>query len=103
ARFQAFQAPPALAERAQLLDYARFIVAFFGLIVSVFGWLVTYPMLLRIRHLNEKFMFRNKIFRDYFDAPESGLQISFLGRRISISLSYYKYVIPYWLPVVEFG
>ena len=65
ARFNA--APTMASGRLSLLDWARVWVVLFGIFLAAVGWLVTYPMFKRLNYLNQTFLFRDKIYRDYFD------------------------------------
>ena len=99
ARFNA--APTMASGRLSLLDWARVWVVLFGIFLAAVGWLVTYPMFKRLNYLNQTFLFRDKIYRDYFDcikwqertwACETKKPTVFL-------YSIYNRFIPLWLPI----
>jgi len=96
ARFQAQESMPPL--RVHLLDTSRILVALFGLLIAIFGWLVTYPMLARLQSLN-KYLTEDPIYKYYIDAADKKLALPFLS--VSFPLKHYRNVIPIWLPASE--
>src|SRR5579859_4182627 len=85
--------------RIVLLDVSRVFIALFGLLVAVFGWLVTYPMLKRLEALKEVLR-EDQIYNKHIEIVED-LPVPFLKIRFSFKI--YRDVIPVWLPISEFA
>jgi hypothetical protein len=99
-----FNAATGMAEgRLELLDKARVWVIGFGIFLAAVGWLVTYPMFKRLQYLNQNFLFRDKIYLNYFKCIES--KESSWGTKAEkgtiFPYSLYKSFIPLWLPIAE--
>jgi hypothetical protein len=98
ARFQG-QVDPC---RIPYVEAARYLVAIFGLLMAVFGWLVTYPMLKRLEHLNKKYLTEKiPVYKEYLDTVLESTKFPWTGWKFPFK--FYKDVIPIWLPAVEFG
>ena len=89
-----------MVQRIPFLESSRFLVALFGLLVAVCGWLVTYPMYYRIQHLNQH-LATDSIYKEYLDVVDKDVKVPFI--RIDFPLKLYREVIPIWLPVFELG
>ena len=97
ARFNATNMPDF---RLTLLDYSRILVACFGLLTAVYGWLVTYPMFKRLQYLNLT-LTADPTYKSYIDAADTTMKVPFV--RIDFPLRIYRNVIPIWLPLTELG
>lgn len=101
ARFNAGPTMP--SGRLLLLDWARVWVVLFGIFLAAVSWLVTYPMFKRLKYLNQTFLFRDRVYRDYIDCIK--WQERTWGcetKKPAIFLySIYNRFIPLWLPLAE--
>jgi hypothetical protein len=93
------------ATRILLLDISRFLVIAFGIFLAVAGLLVTYPMLKRLKYLNEIFLFRDRIYDGYFHSIEWRAKDWHAKKRLPTMygwiIRFYRQIIPVWLPVAE--
>jgi hypothetical protein len=88
--------------RILLLDISRVGVTLFGVFLAVTGYLVTYPMVKRLKYLNDKFFFPNdKIYRNYFDCIEWDENTWSPTSKGRFPYAFYRNIIPRWLPLAE--
>jgi hypothetical protein len=106
-------------ERADYVEYGRFGLILFGMLTALFGWMVTFPMLVRIRFLNGEYLCNEKLFQQEAAAYTRYMYESLEDRRYN-TLFYnrestsatpklgrariwprYTSVIPVFLPAVE--
>lgn len=115
ARFNAAANIP--VTRLVLLDCSRLFIVAFGLILALFAWFVTLPMLRRLLFLNEYILKRDDLYRRYIDFIDN--PFSLFDREVSIApdgspvlpglkpwdlrfpLTFYRNIIPMWLPLTE--
>ncbi len=112
ARFQ----PNIPADRLIFIELGRYTIDLFGLLMSIFTWIVTSPMVMRLDYLN-KYVLANEIpvYNDYlyksldaFTIPGWQLVdrvLKWLGRSPEERepRRFYRMIIPRILPIVELG
>lgn len=104
ARFQQAVSP----ERIIWFEVSRVGLISFGIITAIFGWMVTFPMLVRLRYLNDRYLKQDKIYLEYIDeahrqAPYNVLLENWpkLDSRLRARWIEYRNVIPILLPLFE--
>lgn len=104
ARFQ----PSFPTERIFYLEFGRYAIGAFGISIAVFGWMVTYPMLVRLQYLDENYLTKSDIYKKYLrDSIDEGVYKMLHNNKSRISFSVpniwknYRTIIPVWLPVAE--
>lgn len=97
-------------ERIVWFEVSRIGLISFGIVSAVFGWMVTFPMLVRLRYLNETYLNDDPIYEKYIKAAHEDSRFNVLlpkhpridsllrGRWIE-----YRTVIPIFLPLAEIG
>ena len=104
ARFQA--AVP--SERIVWFEFSRVSLIAFGIVTAIFGWMVTFPMLVRLRYLNDKYLFTDPIYKSYMldahlDQNYNKLLLEWPKTDTYLRKKWlnYRYVIPILLPLFE--
>ena len=101
ARFQAALAP----DRIVFLDAIRYAIIAFGIVLSVFGWMVTYPMLMRLRYLDDIYLRNNRVYAEDIDIEHVANTHDVFSQVPGIKKLWrvYRWVIPILLPFAEFA
>jgi hypothetical protein len=96
ARFQGALDP----NRVHYVEAGRYLIALFGLLMAVFGWLVTYPMLERLDYLNNKYLTEEiPVYKAYLVTALEGARLPWSKRQFPFN--FYRRIIPIWLPAAE--
>lgn len=109
ARFQ-----PGLDERVVFIEFGRYLIDFFGLALSGFTWMVTYPMVKRLDYLNENILFEEiPMYKTYHQKALEDFKIPgwrWIDRALvrfgapeheRTPRRFYRNIIPRYLPISE--